>query len=184
MNSTLFLTINSWAGNNTILDSIMIFSSQYLIYIPFAIVASCIGYLVYKRQWREVLFFTVSLIVAFVILFVLSKLYISDRPFVHHTVTQLIAHAANQSFPSDHTTGAMTVALALLAFTRFKKIGWLLVLVASLIGFSRIFVGVHYPLDVAGGVVTAILGVSITFLIRKLFPNKQSVQFEPESTTL
>lgn len=184
MNTNLFLTINSWAGNNTILDSIMIFSSQYLIYIAFAIVASCIGYLVYRRQWREVSFFAISLVIAFGILFILSKLFISERPFVHHTVTQLIAHAANQSFPSDHTTGAMTVALALLAFTRFKRVGWLLVVVASLIGFSRIFVGVHYPLDVAGGILTAVLGVSITFLVRQSLPNRQSVQFDAEPDAL
>lgn len=158
----------------------MVFSAHYLIYIMFAVTAVCIGYLTIKKQWREVMLFSLTLVVSFTILSIASKLFISDRPFVDSTVTQLIAHAANQSFPSDHTAGSMTIALALLAFTRFKKIGWVFVLIASLIGFSRIFAGVHYPFDILGGIATALLGTLIVYGIAQLVRSRHLADFSPE----
>jgi undecaprenyl-diphosphatase len=181
MNTDIFLLINNWAGRNALLDAAMVFSADKLIYILFVAALVCIGYLVYKRQWRAVALVGVALIASFVIRFILSKLFVSDRPFVDHTITQLLPHAANQSFPSDHATAAFAIALAILVLTRFKKTGWTLAIVATIVGFARIFTGVHYPFDVIGGLVTALAGVGITVLIAKLLPIKQSVQFESKS---
>jgi undecaprenyl-diphosphatase len=181
MNTDLFLTINSWTGKNALIDNAMIFSAQSLIYILFLAAAVCLGYLAYKRHWREVMLFFIALGTSFVILLILSKLYVSSRPFVDHTITQLLPHSANQSFPSDHATASFAIALAILVFTRFKKIGWTLLVVAALVGFARIYTGVHYPLDVAGALVTACAGIGITLIIAKFLPVKQSVQFDTKS---
>lgn len=181
MNTNIFLFINNLAGKNPLLDSVMIFSADKLIYLLFAAAALCVAYLIYKKQWRVIELVGIALVVSFIIRFILSKLYISDRPFVGHTIHQLLPHAANQSFPSDHATAAFAIAFAILVLTRFKKIGWVLVAAATLIGFARIYTGVHYPLDVLGGLVTALAGVGITLLIAKLIPVKQSVTFETKS---
>ncbi|HEX7483924.1 MAG TPA: phosphatase PAP2 family protein [Candidatus Saccharimonadales bacterium] len=183
MNTNLFLSINDLAGKNPLLDSVMVFSADSLIYILFLAAFVCVAYLAYKRQWRQIMIVGIALAVSFVIRFILSKLFISDRPFVDHTITQLLPHAANQSFPSDHATAAFAIALAILALTRLKKTGWILLAIAAMIGFARIYTGVHYPLDVIGGLITAIAGVSITLGITKLLPTKQSVQFDAKSDT-
>ena len=181
MSTDLFLIINSWVGKSSFLDSLMIFSADKLIYVLFMAAAFCVAYLVYKRQWRSISLISIALITSFMIRFVLSKLFISDRPFVDHTITQLLPHAANQSFPSDHATAAFAVALAILVLTCFKKTGWILLIMASIVGFARVFTGVHYPFDVIGGLATALAGVGVTILITKLLPVKHSVQFESKS---
>jgi undecaprenyl-diphosphatase len=182
LNTNTFFTINSWAGKSPILDTLIVFSARYAIYFLFLVAALCVAYLFYRKQWRPIVFFSISLATSFIILFIASKLFASDRPFVNHHITQLIPHAANQSFPSDHSTASMALALALLAFTRFKKTAWLLVIAAILIGFSRIVAGVHYPLDVVGGFITAILGTVLAYLVYRLQPVKQTVRFNSDST--
>lgn len=181
MNTDLFLIINSWTGKNAFIDNVMISSADKLIYLLFAAAAVCAVYLAYKKQWRSIILAGSALVVSFMIRFILSELFISDRPFVDHTITQLLPHAANQSFPSDHATAAFAVALAVLVFTRFKKIGWILIVAAVLVGFARIYTGVHYPLDVIGGLATALAGTGITLLVAKYTVRKRPVQRESQS---
>ncbi|MFI6644511.1 phosphatase PAP2 family protein [Streptomyces sp. NPDC050504] len=67
------------------------------------------------------------------------------------------------SFPSNHATIAGAAAVALLLVR--PRLGWLTVPMALLMGFSRVFVGVHYPHDVAVGLafgaVVAAVGVAV-----------------------
>src|SRR5581483_4848206 len=85
---------------------------------------------------------------ALVINFALGQLWFHDRPFVDHPrqTLLLIRHAADNSFPSDHASLAFAVAFAVLVFHR--RAGSLLLLGAACIAADRIFVGVHYPVDV------------------------------------
>lgn len=85
---------------------------------------------------------------ALLINLVLSELWFHERPFVGHPgqTLLLIHHAADNSFPSDHASLAFGVAFGVLAFHR--RLGLLLLLGAACIAADRIFVGVHYPLDV------------------------------------
>ncbi|MED0680415.1 undecaprenyl-diphosphatase [Aneurinibacillus thermoaerophilus] len=77
-----------------------------------------------------------------------------DRPFVTHHVIQLIPHAVNASFPSDHATAAFVIATSILIFR--KKEGFVWLTLAAGIAFSRIWVGVHYPGDVFAGILLGI----------------------------
>ena len=73
--------------------------------------------------------------------------YAEPRPLVH------VPH--DGSFPSGHTSTSFACATILtLAFPRAAP-GFFLLALA--IGFSRIYVGAHYPLDVVGGAVLGIL---------------------------
>ena len=85
-----------------------------------------------------------------------------QRPFVviPHILT-LIHHASDPGFPSDHATAAGAVAAGLLFLS--WRLGLLTTVVALIIAFSRVYVGVHFPQDVLAGLalgaVTAVLGV-------------------------
>lgn len=183
LNANTFFTINSWAGKSPALDMFIVFGAKYAIYLLFLVSVLCLAYLVHRKQWRSVLFFCISLITSFGILFIASKLFSSDRPFVGHQVTQLIPHAANQSFPSDHSTASMALALALFAFTRFRRTAYLLIITAVIIGVSRVAAGVHYPLDVLGGFLTAALGTGLAYIAYRLHTAKQKVRFDAKPSS-
>ena len=73
----------------------------------------------------------------------------------------LVALPATSSFPSGHATVGFACATVLaLSVPRLR---WPLFALAAVIAFSRIYVGVHYPLDVLAG---AALGVSIGLAVR------------------
>jgi undecaprenyl-diphosphatase len=174
MNDSLLLLINGWAGKNSLLDGVMIFSAVYLIYAVLIIAAVCLGICLYKREWRSVVYFCIALAVTFVVLKLMTHINFDHRPFMDHKLTQLIPHAAGKSFPSDHTTSSAAVALGILFFTRFKKIGGSLLVCACVIGFARIFVGVHYPADIAAGLVTGLIGCGLVMIIKGYFNSRSS----------
>jgi membrane-associated phospholipid phosphatase len=87
-----------------------------------------------------------------------------QRPFVALPhVLQLVSHANDAGFPSDHATAAGAVAAGL--FFVSWRLGLVTTVWAALIAFSRIYVGVHFPQDVAAGLalgaVVAIIGAFI-----------------------
>jgi membrane-associated phospholipid phosphatase len=69
------------------------------------------------------------------------------------------------SFPSGHTTTAFACALVLAAAVRRPLVRAAFFLLAAAIGFSRLYVGVHFPLDVLGG---ALLGLAYGALALQL----------------
>jgi len=79
---------------------------------------------------------------------VLGHLWYHPRPFVDHPAETvlLVRHGADNAFPSDHATVAFAIAFAVLVFHR--RLGLVFLAAAALIGLDRIFVGVHYPVDV------------------------------------
>jgi len=69
------------------------------------------------------------------------------------------------SFPAN--SAAVAFAFATGVFMCNRKAGTVMYFIAVLWGFSRIYVGIHYPLDIFGGAVIAIL---ITLIFRKALP--------------
>ena len=96
----------------------------------------------------------------------LSGLFIKDpRPFVVEHIKPLIAHTADNGFPSDHTL--LTMAIASIVFAYNKKLGIVLFVIGVLIGTARVLTNIHHPLDIIGATIIAIGVTAIVFFIEK-----------------
>lgn len=94
---------------------------------------------------------------------IMKTLIHRKRPFSNFTNIRIVgSRAIGQSFPSGHTSQAFFLATLLWTFFgRNLWIGVILYLIASLVGITRIYVGMHYPRDVLGG---AALGIAMGLL--------------------
>lgn len=75
-----------------------------------------------------------------------------DRPFVAGVGHTFLRHAPDSSFPSDHATIMFTVALVLAASRApaARRFGRSLLPLAVVVAWSRVFLGVHWPMDMLG----------------------------------
>lgn len=93
-------------------------------------------------------------------------------PQLIHTVKGVAMHQMN-SFPSGHTATAFSIFLLTIYLFDNKKMMLIGLLYAMLCAYSRVYLGQHFPLDLGGGIIVAILTVEISKRIRK---NKQDVK--------
>ncbi|WCK52548.1 undecaprenyl-diphosphatase [Aneurinibacillus sp. Ricciae_BoGa-3] len=188
MNYSLFHAINQMAGHHPIIDGIMKFFTNYAL-VLFAVLLVVMWVTGNERNKRTVLYAGLSGILALVINVIISQIYKEPRPFVTHHVNLLLPHAADSGFPSDHTSGAFGIAIAMLM--RNTRMGRWMIAIAIVTGFSRIYVGHHYPGDVLGSIVVACISSflilrfkqlleplvqAVISIYHKIIPNKPTVK--------
>lgn len=181
MNTSLFNLIHNLTYKWWLLDWLGIFLAKYLGYV---LILIALLLLIKEKNWRQRIYFfslmTLSVILARGIITEIIRFFYSyPRPFQTLSIQPLIAHSPDNSFPSGHTAAFFALALVIFYFCRQKKqsedqtsfnnlrLGWWVLIMATLIGISRIFVGIHWPLDILAG---ALIGLTSAFLIKKLLP--------------
>lgn len=140
------------------------------------IVASVVVYLLLQRRPRSALFLLVAVIGGVVLGQLLKSAFGRPRP----DIVPHMAHVLSESFPSGHSTIAAVVyptlgAMLSRVVARVRVRVYLLVLgilLALVVGFTRVYMGVHYPTDVLAGWTVGFawaLGcwLAVTFLQRR-----------------
>ena len=84
---------------------------------------------------------------------------------VDTSVSLLIPFPSEYSFPSGHTLNGFTAAVTLFLF--YKKPGIIAIIIAGLIAFSRMYLFVHYPTDILGGIVIGIIDACVVVFITR-----------------
>lgn len=104
-----------------------------------------------KKQILKAFIFTS---IAILISQCISHVYYHPRPFGMEVGRTLIYHAPNGSFPSDHMLIFSSIAFSYL-FSAQRKLGIFLLVMAWLVAWSRVYLGVHFPLDMLGAFLLA-----------------------------
>jgi membrane-associated phospholipid phosphatase len=118
-----------------------------------------------KTLKKQALYITESIGIATVVAFSTKEIVKRERPAVQDPTFHAENNATNYSFPSGHTSAAFSLATSM-AFINHK---WYVVVPAfswaALVGYSRMYLGVHYPTDVIAG---AFIGAGSAWLSYKL----------------
>ena len=158
-----FKKINRLANRYHWLDKLSVFFAEYSgIIMVFYLI-----FLLWKNELNQDLFFraiALSFFTRFVLLKIIRKFVIRSRPFTDHNVNLLIRRLKDQSFPSGHSTFFFTLSFVIWFYN--QEVGSWMLINSFLIGLSRVFVGVHYPLDILGG---TFLGYLVAFLNKKFW---------------
>lgn len=134
-----------------------------------------------EKRTSFILTALIALPLAFVLGEIAGLLFQNPRPFVELGVSPLVPHEANNGFPSTHALIAMTVAFTTFLYDR--KIGWVLLGMAVLVGIGRVLALVHSPLDVAGSALIAISATGVAFLIVQKVQLDHTVSFQAQKKT-
>lgn len=159
-NYFVFENINQFAGKYLWLDTLGIFFAKYLGYF---LVLFLILFLIrnFRKYWPMISrAFGAGILSRLIITEIIRFLYPVSRPFIGNNINLLFNYSATSSFPSGHA--AFYFALSTTIYFYNKKTGFLFLVASFLISISRVFVGVHWPLDVLAG---AIVGIFSAWLI-------------------
>jgi len=153
-----------------ILDKIMIFittlGNSGAIWIGFTFI-----FLLFKQTRKLGILLTFALLLElFLCDGILKNIFARPRPFTRFAVDLLIPAPHSYSFPSGHTASSFTAAFIIFYYE--KKISTFALILASLIGFSRIYLFCHYPSDILGGIILAAIIAIFTIKACKIYENK------------
>jgi len=166
----LFKGINGLAGHSGAVDALMEMIATKGPYILLAIMA--LLWLLPRPtvprglERRLVIYAGVTAAIALGSNQILGHLWDRPRPFVAHHVTLLIVGSHDSSFPSDHA--ALGFGLALPVLLGRRDWGLLLVVGALILSFARVYVGAHYPGDIAGSLIVAAITTAVVWACRGL----------------
>ncbi|HQS02838.1 MAG TPA: phosphatase PAP2 family protein [Halothiobacillus sp.] len=153
LNQALFLQINAGLLTPDWLIAGAIFVAQYLIFLLPALLL--ILWLWGGDARRAVAFKALSVaLLALGINLLIGWGWPEPRPFMMGVGHTWIAHAADASFPSDHMTVFMSVGLTFL-LSGLWGFGLVILLGSLAVAWARVFLGVHFPLDMLGSVLVA-----------------------------
>lgn len=151
-----FHNINDLAGRSMGLDRLLVFANKYGLY--FFALTVIIYFFVHRRIFWAA--FWAAILSRGIFTEVIRFFYHRARPFgVLTNYHLLVPKETEYSFPSGHAAFYFAIAFAVYLYDK-KAGGWLLVL-ALILSLDRVFVGVHYPLDVLGGIIVGAISVCI-----------------------
>jgi undecaprenyl-diphosphatase len=162
MDQRIFRAINQFSGRYRLLDSIMVAISQKLRYLFILIIIL----LWFRNHFYKKLSINmgISIMITFLFSTMIKLFSFRRRPFLNHAVHLLppAPSKRNSSFPSKHTT--LAFAAATFAFYYHRTLGIIMYFLSFLAGISRIWMGQHYPSDIAG---SALLGSGISLMVKR-----------------
>ena len=172
LDTRLLFKINGLVGRNKTLDFVGFFAGRWLLF--WAIVLFPFFAYLYLPNFVSTLFvvlFVSMWLVGWIISMFLGVIIRRQRPYLQHKQKVNIRFTPFlgkwKSFPSDH---AMTSFVLLILVSLFAP--WIIIVLYIvfflLVSWGRVFSGVHYPLDILGGIFVALVSFSFVYYFTSL----------------
>jgi undecaprenyl-diphosphatase len=171
LDRSVFQGINSLAGKWFLFDWLArLGADDHIIPIVLVLLVLLVPLAARDRQERRdalscVICAVLAVAFSMVMLYFLNTAFFRPRPFTSRSVTLLFYNNTDSAFPSNAATLSFALAFAVLFYRR--GVGAVMLALAVFQGFGRVFVGIHYPLDIIGG---ALLGGAGAMLARAAEP--------------
>ena len=171
MNENIFRIINDLGKEYKAINPAAIFIAEYMVII--LATAVLIFWFTRVNQNRiMVICGSITFVMAEIIGKIAGKVHSNHQPFAElSNVNQLVEKAVDNSFPSDHTILFFSFCVTFWVFRGPRGFIW--ILLALLVGISRIWVGVHYPADIMVGI---IISICTAFIIIRVVPKLSIIQ--------
>lgn len=159
LNRALFLKINAAPGTAAWIIDVAKLAADGLIYL---VPALLVIYWLWGSDAKRTLALKACLVVMLGVGFnqLIGLAWQHPRPFMIGLGHSWMPHAADSSFPSDHMTVFVGIGMSLL-FGGEVLTGVLTLVTGLCVAWSRVFLGVHFPLDMLGSILTASLSYAI-----------------------
>lgn len=174
MNNAIFFFFYNLAHHSVITDKIIIFFAVYFPYLVIILAGIFIlfhhevfkadnPFQVFLQKKKEILLAFFAGILAYILASILKIFIHIPRPYDAFNTVHSLFPETGYSFPSGHATFFMALAVSI--FFYHKKVGYIFMFFALLIGIARIMGGVHFPIDILGGF---ILGAMVAFFMKNV----------------
>jgi undecaprenyl-diphosphatase len=169
----LFQQINGFVGTFPLFDRFMsTMVNEYFITVSLSLVIVALWFIGGSAErrlpnQRAVFYAILAQFVANGIVKVNNYIYFRPRPFASLPVNMLFYEPTDSSMPSNPT--AVGFAFATAVWMVNKRVGALFYALATLFAVSRIYCGVHYPLDTVGGAAVGIVGALIAVALGRRY---------------
>lgn len=114
------------------------------------------------QERRALMVAGVAMLAGLAVNFAFASLIYAPRPFEMGVGRTLLAHRLETSFPSDHVTFLLSLGFGLVASRGMPHLAWLLVGVGVVTAWARIYLGVHFPLDMAGSTLISVVVAALS----------------------
>lgn len=166
MNQTLFNFFYGFAHQNSALDILINFAAEWY---PYIILITLFVYLFKhrdnpKKGVGDLFAVGATAVFAYVTAYILKDVVHTLRPFDALTWVKPLVSESGSAFPSGHATFFMALAAALWFY--HKRLSIFFGVSAIIIGIARIMAGIHWPVDIAGGLV---IGFAIGVTLHRIF---------------
>ena len=170
-NLQLFQLINASPGLGAAPLGVVTALAQWLIYlVP---ITMAVGWVRGDDDVRrDLLQLLMGALLALGIAQIVTQVWPQPRPFALHLGTQYLAHGNDPGLPSDHVTVFWSLALSALSTRRLALWSLPLLVLGLVVGWSRVYLGVHFPYDILGAFPVALAGAAFAQVFR---PSMSSV---------
>lgn len=157
LNQHLFLLINASESAPTIVVALARAIATWSVLLTFVLAAAL---WIWGRSSRRgaLLVGGVAVLLGLSSNFIISMAWFHPRPFMVGLGHQLLPHASETSFPSDHATFILSFGLGLLLTCQRRGVGLGVITLGFLTAWARVYLGVHFPNDMLGSLVIAFVG--------------------------
>lgn len=159
-NHALYFLLNAPAHPAAWMLGVARFLAQdCILVVPLVLCAGWLGhsskvrYGMIEATWSGILGLSFNMLI--------GLLWQHPRPFMIGLGHTFLTHVPDSSFPSDHLTLLLAVALSLCLARQTRTMGVALVFLSVPIAWARIYLGVHFPLDMLGSLLVSALSATL-----------------------